>query len=763
MTEVFGGVIAREVADSQPWWPEPILPPADAPNVVVILLDDTGFAHLGCFGSPVETPNFDRLAERGLRYSNFHTTALCSPSRACLLTGRNHHSVGMRALSNFDSGFPNMRGRIAPSAGTIGELLQPQGWATFCVGKWHLAPMREASAAGPYGEWPLQRGFDRFYGFLQAETDHFHPELYADNHLIDQPSRPEDGYHLSEDLVDQAIGMIRNQTSLVPERPFFLYLPFGATHAPHQAPDEYLAKYRGRFDEGWDVWRQRVHARQLELGVIPEGTELAPRNPGVRPWVDLDDAERAFACRLQEAFAAFLEHTDAQLGRLLDALDDFGLTDDTLVIATSDNGASQEGSETGVIDGSRAFNGIDEDLPAATARLDDIGTRRSYSNYPWGWAQVGNTPAKRYKQNTHGGGVRDPLIMSWPSGIDSAVHGQIRHQFHHITDIVPTILDVCGQEPPAQVKGVEQQPIDGISMRYTFAPEADDRLAVPTTKQAQYFEMFGHRGIWADGWKAVTYHQPGTGLDADVWELYHLDEDFSECHDLAESHPDKLKEMIDLFWVEADRHEVFPIETSHNPGLFAGRPIPGTPRARDSFTYFPPLVRIPNDSAPALGARSWRLRADIDGGPAGAEGVLIAVGTINNGLSIYLQDGHLVYDHNAFTTHTVIRSTRPIPSGPVVVGVDQERVSRGPARVRLLVSDEGVGDEVIGEGVVPHVPVMISSIGMDIGTNPTGVSDAYQAPFLFTGNIRRIEIETERSLRPEDETAIEIRTALASQ
>lgn len=757
----FGGTINREAADSEPWWPETEIPAAELPNMVVILLDDTGFGHLGCFGSPIDTPNFDRLAARGLRFNNFHTTALCSPSRACLLTGRNHHSVGMRALSNFDTGFPNMRGRIAASAATIAELLQDKGFSTFCVGKWHLAPMREASAAGPFGEWPLQRGFDRFYGFMQGETDHFHPELYADNHLIEPPSRPEDGYHLSEDLVDQAITMIRNQQSLVPERKFFLYLPFGATHAPHHAPAEYLEKYRGRFDEGWDVWRERVHQRQLELGIIPEGTQLAPRNPGVRPWDELDDLEQAFALRLQEAFAAFLDHTDAQVGRLLDALDEYGVSDDTLVIATSDNGASQEGNETGVLDEFRYFNGLSEDMSTVADRLDDIGTRRSFTNYPWGWAQVGNTPAKRYKQNTHGGGVRDPLIVSWPNGIDAEVHGQVRSQFHHISDITPTLLEICGYELPAEVKGVAQQPIEGTSMLYTFAPDAADATEVPSRKPSQYFEMFGHRGIWADGWKAVTYHPPGTPLDADTWELYHLDEDFSECRDLAASHPEKLTEMIDLFWSEADRYGVLPIDGGLRTGMFGGRPVPGTPRARDTFVYFPPLFRVPADATPGFGARSWDLRAEVDLGPDGAdraEGVLLAVGTVNNGLVIYVQDGHLVYDHNAFTNHTVVRSSTPLPTGEVVLGVSLQRVSQGPARVRLF-----VGDDEVGSGVVPEVPIMISSVGMDIGANPTGVSDAYEAPFPFTGILRRIEIATERALRPEDETAAEIRTALGTQ
>ena len=665
----------------------------------------------------------------------------------------------MRALSNFDTGFPNMRGRIAPSAATIAEILQGEGFATFCVGKWHLAPMREASAAGPFTDWPLGRGFDRFYGFLQGETDHFHPELCSDNHFIDPPSgEAAADYHLSEDLVEAAIAMVRNQKSLVPEKPFFLYLPFGATHAPHQSPDAFLAKHRGRYDEGWDVWRDRVHKRQLELGIIPEGTDLAPRNPGVKPWADLPDVDSDFAGRLQEAFAAFLDHTDVQLGRLMDALEEFGLYDDTLFFVLSDNGASQEGNDTGVIDEFRWFNGLAEDMDSVADRLDDIGTRRSFSNYPWGWAQVGNTPAKRYKQNTHGGGVRDPLIVSWPAGLDAAVQGEIRHQFHHVIDIVPTILELCGYELPANVKRTAQQPIEGTSMAYALAPEAADLSAVPTRKQTQYFEMFGHRGIWADGWKAVTYHEPGTDLDESEWELYHLDADFSECHDLAAERPDKLAELNELFWAEADRYGVLPIDAGGLRGLFSGHPVPGTPRARDRFVYRPPIDRIPMDVCPPLGARSWRLRATIDQGADGADGVLLATGTVNNGLVVYVADGHLVYDHNYFATHTVLRSPQPLLKGRLVVGVDQERVRRGPARTRLWVDDE-----LVAEGAIRDIAVMISSVGLDVGANPTGVSDDYDPPFPYEGLIEEIDIDTERALSADDERAAEIRAALGTQ
>ena len=759
MTELSTGpVIRRTAEESTPWWPEPTLPPSGSPNVVVILLDDTGFSHLSCFGSAIPTPNFDRLADAGLRYTNFHTTALCSPTRACLLTGRNHHSVGMRALSNFDTGFPNMRGRIAPSAATLAEVLSPKGFSTFCIGKWHLAPMREASAVGPFTDWPLGRGFDRYYGFMQGEIDHFHPELYEDNRLIPQPYGPEDGYHLSADLTDQAITMVRTQQSLVPERPFFLYLAFGATHAPHQAPDGYLAKWRGKFDEGWDVWRQRVYERQLEMGIIPAGTALAPRNPGVEPWNDLTVDEQRLACRFQEAFAAMLDHTDTQVGRLLDSLDDLGIADDTLIMALSDNGASQEGMAHGVMDSFRYFNGIEQSVDEGIARLDDIGTRRSNTNYPWGWAQVGNTPGKRYKQNTHGGGVRDPLIVSWPNGLDAAVAGQLRTQFHHVIDLAPTILEVLGVDEPSEVKGVNQQPIEGTSLRYTFAPEAADAAAVPTRKTSQYFEMNGHRAIWADGWKAVCFHESGRSIDDDVWELYHLDEDFSECNDLAAAEPDRLTRMIELFWTEAGRYGVLPIQ-ERMATLFGGHPTPGTPRARDHFVYHPPLGRIPPDAAPSLGSRTWTMTFSIERERADQVGVLLAMGTVNDGLVVYIdQQGHLVYDHNAFGDHTVVRSSATVPLGSSQVGVLQQRVKRGPARATLLIGGDEVGSEVI-----PLVPSMISMIGIDIGHNPTGVSDAYEAPFTFGGRIERVDIETVRALSPDEETALEVLAAMRTQ
>ncbi|MET0910327.1 MAG: arylsulfatase, partial [Ilumatobacteraceae bacterium] len=435
----FQGTIGRTLADSEAWFEEPPHPGADAPNVVVVLLDDTGFAQFGCYGSDIDTPNIDALAENGVQFTNFHVTPLCSPTRASLLTGRSQHAVGMRSLSNFRTGFPNQLGHISNHAATVAEVLRNEGYTTFCVGKWHLAPMEQCSAAGPFEQWPLARGFDRFYGFLDGETDQFHPELVCDNHSIDAPAAPDDGYHRSEDLVDQALRMIHDTVAVRPDRPFFTYLAFGATHAPHQAPAAYLDKYRGRYDEGWDVVRERWFARQIERGVIPTGTTLAPRNPGVDAWDDLPDNQRRLACRLQETFAAFLDHTDDQIGRFVDGLAELGRLDNTLVVLLTDNGASQEGGPFGVMHEMKFFNGILEMPDEAVQRIDDIGGPHSHTNYPWGWAQCGNTPFKWYKQNTHEGGVHVPMIVHWPVGVPADQVGTQRSEFVNVANIAPTI------------------------------------------------------------------------------------------------------------------------------------------------------------------------------------------------------------------------------------------------------------------------------------------------------------------------------------
>ncbi|MCU1498602.1 MAG: arylsulfatase family protein [Acidimicrobiales bacterium] len=753
--ERFEGEIGRTHGESTPWWPTAPHPGDHAPNVLVVLLDDTGFAQLGCFGSEMATPNIDRLAENGLRYTNFHVTPLCSPSRASLLTGRNHHEVGMRALSNFSSGYPHMRGHVSNHATTVAEVLRDEGYTTFALGKWHLCPMEDASAAGPYDQWPCQRGFDRFYGFLDGETDQFHPSLTYDNHAIDPPRPVEDGYHLTEDLVDRAIGFVHDTKSIRPDRPFFMYLALGAMHAPHQAPASYLEKWRGRFDEGWDVARERWFARQIEMGIVPPDTQLAPRNPGVEPWETLPENHKRLACRLQEAFAAFLDHTDAQIGRLLDDLEALGELDNTLVLLMSDNGASQEGGPFGVMHEMKFFNFVVETPDEAIERIDDIGGPHSHANYPWGWAQAGNTPFKWYKQNTHEGGVHVPLIAHWPGAI--ADPGGLRDQFHHINDIVPTIYEALGVTAPETYRGLEQMPITGTSMAYTFCTPT-----AVTRKGVQYFEMMGHRAIYADGWKAVTRHQHGVPFDDDTWELYHLAVDRSECRDLAAKRPDKLAELVALWWTEATEHGVLPLD-DRTIELFGARFRDHSPHRVDRhYTYRPPMTPLPPQVAAGLGGRSWDLTASIER-PAGAGGVLYASGTENSGLSLFVQGDRLVFDYNCFGEHHVVASGRCVPVGPVTVGVEFRRNGGGDRGGRATLVIAGA---TAGTVDVPLVMNMMSSIGPSVGfDHGSPVSDRYGDAFPFEGTLHRVDIQLLKPAQAEalDEARVAERTAMAQQ
>ena len=716
----FRGKIGRTIHESEPWWPEPRW--NGGTNVVVIVLDDTGFAHFGCYGSDLATPAIDKLAANGLRYTSFHTTALCSPSRAALLTGRNPHAVGMRGVSNWDTGFPHMRGGISPNAATLAEMLRAKGYATYAAGKWHLAPMEECSAAGPHHNWPVQKGFDRFYGFLQGEADQFQPELTSDNGHIDPPAGD---YHVSEDIVDKSINWISDLTSIRPDRPFFLYLAFGATHAPHQAPEDYLQRWRGQFDDGYDAARERWFARQVEIGVVPPGTTLAPRNPGVPAWDELTDNQRKFAARLQEAFAAMLEHTDAQIGRLTEFLEKRGLLDNTLLMVLSDNGASREGGPFGVMDEFSFFNARWEDIDDIVAnRLDDIGGPHSHSNYPWGWAQAGNSPLRWYKQNTYGGGVRDPLVVHWPGGIEE--RGALRPQFCHAVDIAPTILDVTGAQWSAQHNGVEQLPLHGASIVSTF----NDPKA-PPPRSVQYFEQMGHRGLWADGWKITTYHEQGQPFDDDEWGLYHLDSDFSECHDLANRNPQKLRELIDLWWVQAGEHGVLPLD-DRTIELFGGVPRPGTVHARKDYVYRPPVSHVPADACPPLGGRAWTITAVVEVEDK-AEGVLYARGSHNVGHSFFVKDGALQFEYNAL-------GTRYRASGAVGLGLGRHelfaRFDREGSGGTLTVGCDGSD---LASVEIPQLVRMLGSTGMDIGRDALSpVTDDYIAPYPFTGMIESV-------------------------
>ena len=731
MKQTFEGKIGRTLEDSEAWFPEPPHPGEDAPNVIFVLLDDTGFAQFGCYGSEIDTENVNSLAQNGLQFTNFHVTPLCSPTRASLLTGRSQHAVGMRGVSNWQSGFPHQLGHISNHAGTIAEVLSSKGYATFCTGKWHLAPMEDTSAAGPFDQWPVQRGFDRFYGFLEGETDQFHPELTVDNHYIDPPKSPEEGYHLSEDLVDQLLRMISDSKGIRPDRPFFAYLPFGATHAPHQAPPEYLEKYRGAFDEGWDVMRERCYQKQIELGVIPEGTQLAPRNPGVDAWEDLPENQKKLAARLQEAFAAFLDHTDDQIGKLVDGLSAMGQLDNTILLVLADNGASQEGGPFGVMHEMKFFNGILESPDEAIERIDDIGGPRSHTNYPWGWAQCGNSPFKWYKQNTHEGGVHVPLVFHWPKGLNEEQAGSLRNQFVNVSDIVPTIYELIGISAPEQIKGYDQMPITG----HSFVNILTDSEA-PATNTLQYFEQNGSRALVAGEWKAVCKHEAGADFDTEPWELYYLADDMSECVNLADEQPEKLDELIELWWSEAERNGVLPID-ERGLELFGARFRDRSPHpANRRYVYRPPMSPVTAQASAAVGGRSWELTARISS-DASSEGVLWATGNINSGMSIFIQNNRLVVDYNAFDDHTIVESETEIPEGDSILTVT---FRRGEGRAGSF--ELKVNDTPSGRADLPLYMRMVSSIGQSIGSDHgSQVSTRYSGAFPFTGTLHEIVIQ----------------------
>ncbi len=747
----FDGVIGRTLAESTASFEEYPHPGPAAPNVVVVLLDDTGFAQFGCYGSTIDTPNVDALAKGGLQFTNFHVTPLCSPTRAALLTGRSQHAVGMRGVSNFNTGFPNMTGHISNHAATMAEVLQAEGYATFALGKWHLAPMEQTSAAGPFQQWPLGRGFDRFYGFLEGETDQFHPELVVDNHLIDPPGGPDDGYHVSEDLIDQGLRMINDSRGVRPDRPFFMYLAFGATHAPHQAPQAYLDKYRGRFDEGWDVMRARWYERQLAMGVIPAGTELAPRNPGVDAWDDLPENQQRLAARLQEAFAAFLDHTDVQIGRLVDGLRDMGQLDNTIVVVLADNGASQEGGPFGVMHEMKFFNGILEMPDEAVQRIDDIGGPHSHTNYPWGWAQCGNSPFRWYKQNTHEGGVHVPMVLHWPDRI-VAEAGTKRSQFVNVSDIAPTLYELIGVEPPAVYKGYAQLPVTG----HSFASVIDDASA-PATNTVQYFENAGSRALIAGNWKAVTKHVQGADYDTEPWELYDLSVDYSECHDLAAAQPDKLAELQDLWWSEAESHGVLPLD-DRTIELFGARFRENSPHRPDRrYVYRPPMSPINGQASASIGGRTFDLTAKITRA-AGDEGVLFATGSENSGISVFVQNDRFVVDYNAFDDHTIVESSIEVPEGDSVLTAHFRRLGRH-GEVEIKINNTSAGTVAL-----PLYMRMISSSAASVGEDHgSPISQRYQAPFAFSGVLHELAIQLIEYKRPADAQAAEARAEMSRQ
>ena len=734
-----GARIGTTIADSEPWWPARPGAGSERPNLLVVLLDDVGFSDFGCYGSEIDTPCVDGLSAKGLRYTGFHTTAMCSTTRAALYTGRNHHSVGMGSLANFDSGFPGYRGKIDADVPTIAELLRPHGYRNYVVGKWHVTRLTETGPSGPFDGWPLSRGFDRFYGFLDAETDQFSPELVRDNTHVTPPGNYETGYHLTEDLFDEAIRYLKGHIAGAPLDPWFLMVNPGACHAPHQAPRELIDKYTERFEAGWDVVREARLARQIAMGLVPEGTELPPRNDRVKAWAECSDGERKVYARLQGAYAAMLEHFDQHFARLLAFLDEARLTN-TVIAVLSDNGASQEGGPLGFVNAMGPFNGVPEPMEAKLARLDDIGGPDTHTNFPHGWAMAANTPLKRYKQNTHGGGIRDPLVLFVPGAIPDP--GGLRNGFCHVSDLAPTLLDVL--DVP------EKSGMEGVSFAATIGAPGTE-----TGKTVQYFEMFGHRGVWHDGWKAVAFHPPGTPFEDDVWELYHLETDFNECHDRAGDEPERLAALQTLWWEQARAHQVLPLDDR-----FAARFAENAERhrgARTRYELWAGMGHLPSDVAPDLRSRSYTLSAFVDIPPEGAEGVLIAHGDATSGYSLFVRDGRLVHDLNVGGNHQLVESSRQIPPGRHALGF---RMRRQPGSGRF---PNGTGTLLIngkpaGEMQTDRIfALMVSWSGLDVGHDRgTTVSDydgtgRHMGPFSFTGHLEKVlvELDEDQSLDSE--------------
>ncbi|PHJ61848.1 arylsulfatase [Nostoc linckia z18] len=739
----FKGKIGITYKDSKPDFPQPITAPDKAPNVVLVILDDVGFGQASTFGGPVETPNLTRLAESGLRYNQFHTTALCSPTRAALLTGRNHHSVNTGVVEELATGYPGYTTILPKSAATVAEVLRQNGYNTAAFGKWHNTPDFETSVAGPFDRWPTGLGFEYFYGFLGGDTNQWSPALVENTKRVEKPANNQD-YHLTPDLVNHAIAWIRNQQSIAPDKPFFAYLATGATHAPHHAPKAWIDKYKGKFDQGWDKLREEIFARQKQLGVIPANAQLTPRPEELPAWDSLSADQKKLSAHMAEVFAGFLAHTDYEIGRLIDAVDQLGELDNTLVIyIVGDNGASAEGGLTGTVNELKFFNGVPENLPQLLASYDDLGSPKTFNHFPAPWAWAVNTPFQWTKQiASHFGGTRNPLIISWGEGIKDK--GGIRSQFHHVIDIAPTILEVAGVTAPKEVNGVKQQPIEGTSLAYTF-----DNPDASSHRETQYFEMFGNRAIYHRGWVAAARHgrlpwerTVKGDFDTDKWELYNIAEDFSEANNLAPENPEKLEKLQKLFFKEARKHQVLPLD-DRVLDRFDVKIRPSLTVGRTNFTYYPGVFGIPEGSAPNLKNRSFSITANVEIPETGAEGILLTQGGRFAGWSFFLEDSKPTYVYNyANAVRYIIQSPEKLPPGKSTIQFDFDydggTVGKGGIG-KLFINQQQVAEGRIEKTIAYRLALDETfDVGRDTGTP---VVDTYQVPFTFTGNLQQVSLE----------------------
>jgi arylsulfatase len=755
----FRGTIGTTYAESESEVSTPLSAPSGAPNVVVILLDDVGFGHTSVFGGPIQTPTLQRLANEGAMYNRFHTTALCSPTRAALLTGRNHHSVHSGTIMELATGFPGYDGVLPKDSAMIAEILRGNGYSTAAFGKWHNTPDFEINAAGPFDRWPTGLGFDYFWGFQGGEVSQWHPPLYENNAPIETPTEP--GWHLSEGMADKAIEWIGRQKAAAPDRPFFVYWAPGAAHAPHHVAAAWADRYKGKFDHGWDKQRELTFEAQKRLGVIPSDTTLTPRPDSIPTWDSCTADEKRLYARMQEVYAGFLEHCDVQAGRVIDALEAMGIRDNTLIIyVVGDNGPSAEGTMTGTLSSMKTMHGFGDDVATMLEHIDELGGPEHDNHYPVAWCWAGSSPFQWMKQvASHFGGTRNPLVISWPGHIQEP--GGLRSQFHHVIDIVPTILEIAGIPEPREVNGVPQRPIEGVSLAYTF----EDARA-PERHHTQYFEMFGNRALYHKGWVAGCRHgrlpwQTGASasFEDDTWELYDIERDFAQAHDLAEQEPARLRAMQDAFIAEATKYNVLPLDDR-----FAARGDaslrPSYLRGKTRFVYPAGTARLPEPSSPNTKNVDHVIAAEIDLAD-GDEGVLACCGGDGGGWTMYVKDGLLHWEHNWFReARYKVVSDKPIPSGHHIVSadvhVDQENAPGSGGTVVLRVDED-----VIGEGRFEKQVPFRFTVGetFDVGCDTlTPVSDEYASPFPYTGNLVRVMLDVSEASF--DELAVEVKAKI---
>jgi arylsulfatase len=721
--------------------------PANAPNVLIVLIDDMGFGQSSAFGGPINMPTVQRLANQGLRYNQFHTTALCSPTRAALLTGRNHHVNNMGSITEMSTAFPGQTGQRPNSVAPLAEMLRLNGYSTAAFGKSHETAAWEVSPSGPTDRWPTRSGFDKFYGFIGGETNQWAPLIYDGMNQVEVPNDP--NYHFMTDMTDKAIAWMQYQKSLTPDKPFFLYFAPGATHAPHHVPKAWIDKYKGKFDQGWDALREETLARQKQLGVVPADTKLAPKPPGIKDWAALNADEKKLFARQMEVFAGYGEYADTEIGRLVQAIEASGQLDNTLVFyIVGDNGASAEGGMVGLYNEMTYFNGVHETVPDILKHYDDLGSAKTYNHYAAGWAVAGDTPFTWTKQVASSyGGTRNGMVVHWPKGLNAK--GELRSQWHHVIDVAPTILEAAGLPEPKQVNGTPQTPIEGVSMVYTFADAKADSM-----RTTQYFEILGNRAIYHDGWLAGTVHrapweyQPRTTLENDTWELYDTRTDFSLTNDLAAKSPDKLRDMQALFMREAVKYSVLPIDDrtiERTNATLAGRP--DLMEGRTSLTVHEGMTGISENVFINLKNRSHVITTEVDVPTQGASGVLLAQAGRFGGWSFYVQDGKPAYTYNWLGLHQdTVSATEALSPGKTTIRFEFAYDGGGPGK-----GGSGtlfVNDRQVGTGRIERTQCCLFSAdeGADVGADEgTAVTEAYKVPFKFNGKIGKVTIE----LKPE--------------